>query len=204
MKLTLSNFFIFAAGAAIGSVVTWKLLSIKFEERFQEELRSTEEALKNLYCDTEAGPVCGSTEEEEEDEVEEGPAAPKPGSFNDYRQAIINNSYSAGKEDTNVVKPYVIPYEEFGERDGYDAVTLTYYADGVLTDEDDNPIDDVEGMIGGDPARDFKVKENDPNDKDKDSIYMRNDEMETDFEILRDYRSFASVNGYNLHSDDEE
>lgn len=202
MKLTLSNFLMFAAGAAIGSAVTWKLLSIKFEERFQEELRSTEEAFRNLYIDTESEPITDSTEEEKVEE--EAPVKPAQASFRNYAQVIDDNSYSAGKEETDVVKPYVIPYEDFGERDGYDAVTLTYYADGVLTDEDDNPIEDVEGTIGDDPAEEFKRKERDPNDKDKDSIYMRNDDMETDFEILRDYRSFASVTGYNPHSDDEE
>ena len=203
MKCTLSNFFIFAAGAAIGSLVTWKLLSIKFEERFQEELASTEDALRNLYSDTESGPITDSTEEESVVE-EVVPVKPAQASFRNYAQVIEDNGYSDRKEDKDVVKPYVIPYDDFGERDGYDAVTLTYYADGVLTDEDDNPIEDVEGTIGDDPAEEFKRKERDPNDKDKDSIYMRNDDMETDFEILRDYRSFASVTGYNPHSDDEE
>ena len=39
-----------------------------------------------------------------------------------------------------VIVPYVITPEQFGEYDEYGTKTLTYYADNVLTDEIDNPI----------------------------------------------------------------
>ena len=38
----------------------------------------------------------------------------------------------------NVSKPYVIKPEEFDTLDNYDAVCYTYYADGVLVDEDED------------------------------------------------------------------
>ena len=40
MKNQLSNIIIFAAGAAIGSAVTWKLLKTKYEQIAQEEIDS--------------------------------------------------------------------------------------------------------------------------------------------------------------------
>ena len=40
MKGTLSNFFLFATGALVGSVVTWKIVKTKYEQIAQEEIDS--------------------------------------------------------------------------------------------------------------------------------------------------------------------
>lgn len=189
---TLNNVLIFAAGAAIGSVVAWKILSIRYEARLQEEIDSVKESFANLHGDYEAKP------ETENLEVK----APE---INDYENIIGEQKYNTTdkKEDSKMTEPYEISYEDFGERDGYDVNTMTYYSDGVLTDEDDNPVEDVLGMVGCDLGARFKEKESDPNDRDRDSIYVRNEEMECDLEILRDYRSFSSVTGYRSPVYDE-
>lgn len=45
---TLCKFFLFAAGAAIGSVVTWKLVKTKYEQIAQEEIDSVKDEYASL------------------------------------------------------------------------------------------------------------------------------------------------------------
>lgn len=80
-------------------------------------------------------------------------------------------------------RPYVISPDEFGEKDGYENVTLTYYADGVLTDYFDNVISNVDEVVGFDSLDHFGEYEDDV-------VFVRNEKMETDYEILRDLRDF--------------
>lgn len=69
--------------------------------------------------------------------------------------------------------------------DGYERISLTYYADGVLADEDNEPVDDIEEIVG-DGLEHFGEYE-------EDSVFVRNDAKKCDYEILRDLRTFAEV-----------
>ena len=80
----------------------------------------------------------------------------------------------------------VIDPEEFGDEEDYDQVNLTYYADGVLTDDFDNPIEDVEAMVGDYALNSF-------GDFEPDAVHVRNDATKTYYEILRDERNFADL-----------
>ena len=44
MKCKFINVLVFAAGAAIGSAVTWKVVKTKYERFAQEEIESVKEA----------------------------------------------------------------------------------------------------------------------------------------------------------------
>ena len=88
-----------------------------------------------------------------------------------------------GVEPVEDERPYVISPDEFGEKDGYENVTLTYYADGVLTDYFDNVISNVDEVVGFDSLDRFGEYEDDV-------VFVRNEKMETDYEILRDLRDF--------------
>ena len=65
----------------------------------------------------------------------------------DDESNYIVNVYNDNDNDNDieVITPYVITPEQFGEYNEYGTKTLIYYADNVLTDEIDNPItsDDV-------------------------------------------------------------
>lgn len=74
-------------------------------------------------------------------------------------------------------KPYVISPEEFGEIPGYSRFTLKYFKDGFLIDDQNQPIDDVETVVGKDFINHFGEYEDD-------TVYIRNDRIESDFEIL--------------------
>lgn len=84
-------------------------------------------------------------------------------------------------------RPYIITHDEFysGEPD-YDTVSLTYYeTDQVLCDERDQPIDEKDRMIGEDHLMRFGA-----GSKDRNTLYVRNQRLEIDYEITRSPGSY--------------
>ena len=164
------------AGAAIGSVVTWKTLKTKFEQMLQEEV----DALKEMYSEKKVE----KTEDEasEEDEIDD---------IENYENIIKIKGYFHNeneKEGGNDMTPYVISPDEFDTID-YDTVNLTYYADGVLVNDcGDEVIDDVEDLVGPDALNSFGEYE-------EDSVFVRDDALAIDYEICRDTRTYAEVVG---------
>ena len=100
-------------------------------------------------------------------------------------------------DDKDVYEPYIIRPDEYGELHAYETLSLNYYADGVLTDELDNPIEDVESLVPADFADHF-------GEYDDNVVHVRNDNLECDYEILRDLRKFTDVVGeYPYPTEDE-
>lgn len=189
MKNILSSLFIFAAGAGIGSVVTWKLLKTKYEQIAQEEIESVKEVFARIY-----DPENKETESVEENADEEQPKLDKPKTkaqmdFEDMVDIIEEQGYAevekGGPGPMANSKPYVIEPEEFGESD-YETVTLTYYTDGVLADDGMYIIEDVADVVGEDFAEHFGEYEDD-------SVHIRNDARQIDYEILQEARAFSDV-----------
>ena len=71
---------------------------------------------------------------------------------------------------------YVIPPDSYGEL-GYEEVSLTYYADDVLAYDDDSVIRNVDKVVGKGSLNTFGEYEDD-------SVFVRNEERKTDYEIL--------------------
>lgn len=82
--------------------------------------------------------------------------------------------------------PHIITPEEFGENEEYDTISLTLYSDGVLADDADKPIDDVDEVIGKESLEHFGEYEDD-------SIFVRNDKLKCDYEVLIDERKYAQI-----------
>jgi hypothetical protein len=100
-------------------------------------------------------------------------------------------------EEPDPNKPYVIGHDIFyiGEKD-YPQVTLTYFdGDGVLADERDKPIDDMDDVIGNDNLR-FGFQSHDNN-----VVYVRNDRLGIDYEVVRSKGNYTKdVLGFIEHS----
>lgn len=188
---SLSKVFIFIAGAAIGSVVTWKILENKFEQKVKEEIELTKEYYSKKDENT-------ATEDESElknapDEYyeEKKPTGEKQiyenmvGKLN-YTNYSNTSSKERVKEDDDVEKPYVIPPEEFGDFDDYEQEELTYYTDGIVADDFGNIVEDIDDTIGADFADHYGEYE-------EDSVYIRNDSKMTEYAVLRDYRKYSEV-----------
>lgn len=200
-KSILSKLFIFAVGAAIGSAVTWKFVETKYKKLADEDIASYKE-----MCERKYGAV-------EKAESEKAPVTEAPKSS--LEQAIDickKEGYDMNVDECgrDMSKPYAIRPEEFGQFDDYKQVSLSYYEkDKVLTDELDNPIEDVDMTVGLDSLTHFGQYEDD-------SVYVRNDERMTDYEILLDIRGYWELvakglitreeydDGYTDYEDDEE
>lgn len=159
-------------GAAAGSVAAWMTLKTKYERIANEEI----ESVKFIYAKKAADAV-----ESYKNSVEE-----KKEPKDEYTTTVSNLGYTVEpKKGVEEVKdPYVISPDEFGSEDDYDLISYTYYSDGVLTDERDEPVEDVDDVVGKDFYKHFGEYEDD-------SVFIRNEQLECDFEILYDTRSFG-------------
>ena len=184
-----TNMFIFAAGAAVGSAVAWFYAKKYYEKISNDEIDSMKEWLaRRVEEQDEHG------EDKTPDETAELAEEPEEKSNDDraayeekVEQLSYNNYYHGPtKEVDGMDEPYVIKPEIFGEEDDYEEVSLTYYADGVLCDERDNRIEDIAGTVGEDYAEHF-------GDYEDDSVFVRNDRLKTDFEILKDWRNYSDL-----------
>lgn len=73
----------------------------------------------------------------------------------------------------------IIDADEFGMKPQFDTATLMYYTqDGVLTTEDEEIIDDIEGTIGEECVDALDAGE-------ADSIFVRNGRLATEYEVIR-------------------
>ena len=210
MKKVFANFVMFTIGAVIGSAVTWKLVKTKYEQIAQEEIDSVKETFSKRkkqaenYSTDDTTTVKNFTDDNVNNDNVNNDAMRKDyeSILKDHKYLNIDedrtdedrsNSYTkytlekTRKEDLDMEynRPYVISPEEFDDNDEYNVISLTYYADGVLTDDMDEPIDpeDIDDLVGKDFADHFGEYE-------ENSIFVRNDAMQTDYEILRDLQRY--------------
>ena len=89
--------------------------------------------------------------------------------------------------ELNPFVPYTISFEEFNENaEHHEQTTLTYYeADDTLVDAQDKPIDNTDYTVGDDNLSRFGHGSGDPN-----VVYVRNEKIDMDFEIVRDNGSY--------------
>lgn len=93
-------------------------------------------------------------------------------------------------------KPFVISPEEFGDFDDYEKISLTYYSDQVLADDNDELVEDIEDVVGFDSLNSFGAYEDD-------SVFVRNNKLRCDYEILLDHRKFSDVVKSKPHEAEE-
>ena len=174
MNCTLSKVVMFTVGAAVGSAVTYKYLKTKYERIADDEIESIREFYEKRRVEIPKNETTGDTEEIKKtyNEIADG-----------YGSTVMPDD--ANEEVTCVSKPYVISPSEFGEND-YETESLTYYADGVLADETNEVIEDVDDIVGEASLETFGQYEDD-------SVFVRNDRLERDYEILYDSRSYSQV-----------
>ena len=192
----MKNLLYFVAGAAIGSVVTWKLIEKKYKDLADEEIESVIETFKNRKPRITKDNVKETVEKvinkyKEPKEIVEDIVTSERYSIENEEEIDEDDesNYTVNIDnDIEVVTPYVITPEQFGEYNEYGTKTLTYYADNVLTDEIDNPItsEEMETMIGPDALDHFGEYEDD-------SVYIRDEMNEMDYEILKSEKNFSEI-----------
>ena len=173
----------FILGAASGATATWYCVKKKYEELAQEEIDSVKEvfARREQTSNTEkAAKNIAESVKAEKPSIKECAEILRREGYTRYSDADISS------EDTKMSKPYVIPPEQFGDNEDYDQISLTYYADQVLADENDEMIEDVEETIGFESLTHFGEYEDD-------SVFVRNDDKKCDYEVLMDQRLYSNV-----------
>lgn len=192
----MKNLLCFVTGAAIGSVVTWKLIEKKYKDLADEEIESVIETFKNRKPRITKDEVKETVEKvinkcKESKETVEDIVTAEGYSIEDEEETDEDDdsNYTVDVDPgVEVIIPYVITPAQFGEYNEYGTKTLTYYADNVLTDEIDNPItsDEMETMIGPDALDHFGEYEDD-------SVYIRDEMNEMDYEILKSEKTFSEI-----------
>lgn len=186
----------FAIGVAIGSAIAWKFAKDKYKRIADEEIDSIKERYAKKYAQIKNA----SNEEKEEavicargemgDENQDSMKALYAEILRDrqYSKEADEDNDEKGGEDPmqNVTRPYLITPDEFGERDDYETESLHYYEDGTLVDDWDNVIEDIDDIVGTDSLNHF-------GDYEEDSVFVRNDEQKTDYEILREPGEYAGA-----------
>lgn len=205
---------VFAAGAAIGSVVTLKYVKDKYERIMQEDFEQRRyDGNKNDSEESNDISEDEPTEEVERKELERKELEsilstynsltskykrddPQKTNYTAYTRKEKQYPYLAERDKQRLEADNVdiesiesiIP-DEFGEYMSYEQITLIKYADGVMADEDDNIITNPEELLGDDYEDHFG--END----DPDTCYFRNHKIKAEYEVIRDDRRFEEVVG---------
>ena len=203
MRNTLNSVLIFAAGAIIGSAVTWKFIKTKYEKMAQEEIDS----VKEVYSRDRSEPEKDTEEEADIPKV----SSSEQTTIMEYAKMLDGMGYtnysSNSKSSIESTKkthekkargPYVINPDEFGEPDDYSTVFLNYYADEVVAyDNDDEIFEDADKILGANFSDHF-------GDYEPDVVYIRNDEERCDYEICRDLRKYLDIIAESPHEAEDE
>lgn len=189
----MKNVLLFAAGAVIGSVATYFLVKDKFEKQAQEDIDSVKEVFNRRMKEQTNNQEVKEEVKEEVTQYEE--LASRYSIFSNrsdeeadsmLEEKYENRNIEVDSPDMIIDEPYIIAPEEFGALDGYDLISLDYYSDGVLTDDCEEIIENEEEIVGKDFAEHFGEYE-------EDAVYVRNDRLKADYEILKDVRKFSDV-----------
>ena len=192
------NFMMFVVGAAVGSIVTWQYVEKKYRQIAQDEIDSVKEVFSKREAefteDTEVRIKADNAKEKPN--VIEYSARLREQGYTNYSDMVDEKTEEVKEEPISVDEPYVIDPEEFGELDDYETISLIYYADQILADDSDAMVDDVEDVVGFDSLNSFGEYEDD-------SVFVRNDRLRCDYEILLDQREYSNVIRKKPHEVDD-
>lgn len=196
----------FLGGAAVAAFVTYKVVDKKAEEKyealFQEELAS----VKERFTVPKTNPVKEFLESKANtpvsDIVSPKVSTEKPSLKVAYARSIehytnySNKDYEKERDEKEDKTAYVITPDEFGEDDDYETQELTFYADGILADEDDTILDadEVLGRGSLDHMGDYE----------DDTLHVKNEKRKLYYEVLVDERSYEDATGKTPHLDKDE
>ncbi len=188
MNQKLINTLMFTTGAAIGSLVTWRLLKSRYERYVQEEIDKfvTDWKSRVQYPNTRDEENDDNWNDFEHDEIDEDDS--NETEIYDYHQlARKYGGEGVGEIDFPQVNgPVVITPDEFGDGNyGHSLIALSYYSDGVLAN-DWLEVFDIEKTIGEEALEHF-------GDYTDDVVHVRNEQKLADYEVTKDPRTFAEV-----------
>jgi hypothetical protein len=181
---------IFLLGVATGSAATYFIVKKKYEKIANEEIESVVETFKNrekAEKDSEetqelANELCtieNVRDESYQDKIND------LGYSSDVDTSEEDDDYTVKVENgPDIVAPYIISEDEYGEF-GNEEITLIYYDDNVLCDEEDNVIVNPEDVVGQ-ALTEF-------DDQYTERVYVRDESHEIDYIILRSEKRYSDI-----------
>lgn len=201
----------FIAGATIGGFVVWKVVDKHYASIAQEEINSVKEKFTVPKVDKKETEK-KSQVENPEDVSKKALNKPDIISYNKKLSEGKYVNYSTEKEEPkksgrypwekseeDEEKPYVISPDEFAdgidEKDDYDQIDLTLYADGILADTEDEIIENVEEVVGDALEH--------VGDYEDDAVHVCNPKRKAFYEILTDPRKYEEATKKKPHHNND-
>lgn len=185
MNDKLSSVIIFCGGVFIGGFLTWDFFKTKYEKIADEEIASVKETFEHR-----------EPRSDKNYKVEESLKGNDAyiniidsNSYRNYSNTAIKTDKKGGTADMELKQPYVITPEQYEDNVDYTKVSLTWYNDEVLEDDWGNVLD-PDDVIGSDALKTFGQYE-------KDSVFVRDDDEQIDYEVLLDTRSYKETYGHD-------
>ena len=185
MNDKLSSVIIFCGGVFIGGLLTWDFFKIKYEKIADEEIASVKETFEHR----EPRPDKNYKVEESLKGNDTYINIIDSNSYRNYSNTAIKTDKKGGTADMELKQPYVITPEQYEDNVDYTKVSLTWYNDEVLEDDWGNVLD-PDDVIGSDALKTFGQYE-------KDSVFVRDDDEQIDYEVLLDTRSYKETYGHD-------
>lgn len=185
MNDKLSSVIIFCSGVFIGGFLTWDFFKTKYEKIADEEIASVKETFEHR----EPRPDKNYEVEEELKGNDAYANIIDSNGYRNYSNAAIETDKKGGAADMELNHPYVITPEQYEDNVDYTKVSLTWYSDEVLEDDWGNVLD-PDDVIGRDALATFGQYEDD-------SVFVRDDDEQIDYEVLRDTRSYEETYGHD-------
>lgn len=192
--MKISHVVAFIFGAFTGAAVAWHYRKAKYEERMNEELESIREIRNKNVSKNEDNNTNDSIKAKVKEDIMSYAKKLNDEGYTNY--SSIKKIEETDEEENKVIqnritsdsteKPYVISPDEFNEFDDYSVISLTYYADGKLADDNDELVEDVDDVVGINSLEHF-------GEYDDDCVYVRNDRLKVDYEILRSLRKYSEI-----------
>lgn len=188
------------AGGIIGGVVGFFLAKKKYEHLADEEVKSVKDTFSKYFehdkvkedklSHMPAPETSSVVQEEHKDTPIVDYSARYQSSINRYSSSVPNERDKL--PETSVVSGdpaniFIITPKEFNESE-YNAVTLFYYKDGVLSNDNYEPLNAVEitSMIGDQALDSFGTY-------GTDSVYVQNDNNKTVYEIILEDDNYTDI-----------
>lgn len=181
-------------GAAAGVYGTYKYFFSRADQEIEDmqnyyekklsELKDLQNELNNVKDEKEPEVT---TEDLEKEELEEYSGLVDKLKYN---RVSTKPKTKIRKEVNNPNEPKIISYDEYSEDTKYEKVVVSYFEeDGVLMLEDESLFEDGINVLGPINLEHFGMMEDDP---EPDTIYIRNEDLGVDYEVVREEGSYEN------------
>lgn len=211
---------IFLAGTIVGTVISYTILDKKIEKKYNklcaEEIDQRRKELDNLYFEQKdksvasrekpnimdyanaiskgdeyddeelkdmAQKIISSLDEKEEVDEDEEEGTDIHNVFEDSENGIVIDRNAV--LNPKIIDPYIISAEEFRELNTYEKMDILFFRDGVYSDYNLNAVE-IDEIVGTRLMDEFESSE-------AEEICIRNDTINVDICITRDFRSYDEV-----------